>query len=135
MENYNKILFGIFVLIFGITNLVWSGYTDYKLNYWIAEYFYKIHMNDFNLEYQTHGKNIWVLNSLYIERTYLTIPITFILFFSSGYVATHIFFSLFARKKIKVALIIWLIILWFVKIPLPYSHSSLPSTEAMLFVI
>jgi hypothetical protein len=42
-----NIVFGITIPVFGITNVISLHYTDYKLNYWIAENYYKIILVDY----------------------------------------------------------------------------------------
>ncbi|MFM9945738.1 MAG: hypothetical protein ACKVQB_10950 [Bacteroidia bacterium] len=133
MNNVRGLIFGICILIFGIINLCWALYTDYKLNYWITEYYYKINLGDYWSIYKTAEKDIWVLSSLYFGKSLLILPIYFTAFFCSGYVATQIVFDLGSRKKITKILILGFIIFWIIKIPVLYAYSTIPGAEAGLF--
>jgi len=139
MANLKLFLFILSILLFGIINIAWADYTDYMLSYWIADHFYNINLSDYwsdrhNIAPGSEvGGTLWLLCSLYICKSVFTMPIFLLLMFSSGYVATKLISNLITRTKPERRLLLLFILLWLVRIPLPYEYSTVPSTEAALF--
>lgn len=130
---YGEFLFNFSILVIGVINLVWHHYSDYKLNYWLAENFYNIDLMEYWSQNDYKENGIWLMGSLYVERTLLTIFINLFVIVASGFVTTRLFYALYKKSKVKTSLLLWVLILWLIKIPIPYYYSTLPSTEAGLF--
>ena len=132
MKHLRKIIFRylIFVIatiIFGLLNMAWHSYSDYKISYWIAKKMDKTFKNE----------NIWLLNSFYFDLSAYSSPIyiafTVLLMITSGFIMTKVVENKLMRKKVGLILYSALIVLWIVKIPLEFKFSNYNSVERGLF--
>ena len=138
---FRYLIFGIATIIFGLLNMAWHSYSDYKISYWIAKKMYKINLADYWLFHDTDktfkNENIWLLNSFYFDLSAYSSPIyiafTVLLMITSGFIMTKVVENKLMRKKVGLILYSALIVLWIVKIPLEFKFSNYNSVERGLF--
>ncbi len=135
------LIFGVSTVIFGLINIAWHSYSDYKISYWIAKKVHKINLTDYWLYYDTdknlRKENVWLLNSFYIDlstySSFIYIAYTVLLMITSGFIMTKIVEAKLMRKKVGLSLYFALIVLWIVKIPIEFKFSNYNAVERGLF--